>query len=321
MKRLVGSLGARRLSTHGHSALFDYIRAGDARGAKRFLERMSFHGKNAIKLAINSRDGSNFTPSMACVAEVSQAKTEKLPKSARKNDRARGRKEILKMLIAEGADMNAADDWGRGVAHLAAMNNDYEAILVLAESNPSSLKDQLDSDGFSAADYSHDDDLDSLLRAGGGNEQKGVLMDKLRSRFNPPLSKIHSATTLSELQIEGEEELDRQTPSAAAEQNIESLADDLSVEMTEAMTHRPIKGLELGEMAKKQLRNINQYFEGDEGKKADGLLQDRPLEEDDRENIISADGLFQDRPLEDEEILEEEEHPYTLRDPWDVRQD
>lgn len=286
------------LST-GHSALFDYIRAGDALGAKSFLERLSKHGKNAVNLVINARDEQQFTPSMACVAELSRAKTEKNKmKTSQKKGKQTGRTEILKLLISKGANLKATDDWGRSIAHLAAANSDVQAIIMISEKAPDTFE-ALDSDGFSAADYSHSDDLDKILRLGVEADcgEKRVLLDKLRSRFNPPLSKLQDAATLSDPpspqsprslvdlhEMDEEEELDRLTPSAAAEQAVECLAKGLSVEMAKKVN----EGLELSEMAKKQLRSINACFV----KKGKGRISE---DLDDTAGTISADGLFEDR--------------------------
>lgn len=248
--RVAPTMG-RRLYTR-HSALFDFIKNGDAEGAGKFIKKLERHGENAIKLAVNSRDENNFTPVMACVSEISERTAAKKAPTKSTSLKKEGRRQILKMLIDEGADMNATDDWGRGVSHIAAVNGDVQALMILAESAPHMSFDLTDNDGFKASDYSHDEDLDKLLNT----EPKSVVIDKLRARFNPPKSKLREAKSLEDLGLGSSvgKEADEGSEDRAG-RTIDDLTDDLSEEMKGCV----IKGLEhdVPHLTRKQLRSVD----------------------------------------------------------------
>ena len=153
--------------------------------------------------------------------------------------------------------MNATDDWGRGVSHIAAVNGDVQALMILAESAPHMSFDLTDNDGFKASDYSHDEDLDELLNT--DTEPKSVVIDKLRARFNPPKSKLREAKkSLKDLGLGSGSSVGKEADEGSedrAGRTIDDLTDDLSEEMTGCV----INGLEhdVPHLTRKQLRNVD----------------------------------------------------------------
>jgi hypothetical protein len=176
-----------------HSGLFDYIKSADSVGLRAFLAKLDKKGPNAIKLAVNARDESNFTPLMAVVAEANNKRLVKMMTPTAEDRRATkaNRLSIIDTLIERGADLNSCDVWGRTAGHFAAMNNDQDACRRLTDAGAS--LDLLDEDGFAPADYSHSETLDDELRFPWSENReplsKVVHQDKTRSRYHPPLQR------------------------------------------------------------------------------------------------------------------------------------
>jgi hypothetical protein len=174
-----------------HSGLFDYIKRADSAGLRAFLAKLDKKGPNAVRLAVNARDESNFTPLMAVVAEVNKKRLVKMmtPTAEDRRETKANRLSIIDTLIERGADLNSCDLWGRTAGHFAAMNNDQDACRKLTDAGAS--LDLLDEDGFAPADYSHSETLDEELRfpwsENRGTLSKVVHQDKTRSRYHPPL--------------------------------------------------------------------------------------------------------------------------------------
>ena len=138
--------------TRSYSGLFTHIKHGDVAKVSSFLSKISNKGgRNALKLAVNSRDAAGLTPLMV---------TASIPSVDSKA--AHNKQAIIQALLkTPGVDVNAQDGWGRTALHICSQNNDREVVKMLLDAGAD--KEILDSDYFSAADYTTDQTIDEQL--------------------------------------------------------------------------------------------------------------------------------------------------------------
>jgi hypothetical protein len=177
--------------TRQRGCLFSKIEEADVKGVSNFIEDIRSKGANALKLALNARDGNGFTPLMKVVS---------LPLSNKaKND-------LLEILLAiPETSVNASDSWGRTSLHLASQNNDTSSVRHLLRRG--ALTEVCDNDYFYPVDYTSDINIERALhivhsvnppRVGPHHQLLRPSLTKIYRSTNSPLPRIFYLNTVGE---------------------------------------------------------------------------------------------------------------------------